>query len=125
MKEEREQRKEEKKRVEKRENQQRNHINKAFEKIPRFDGTNPSYCFDWLEQTEALVNEHEGRIYREELLLNCSTSVSKTIHVLHQGATNQQLKDAVLCNHSNLRTVSQCFQCLPTAAPNTCQCQKM
>ena len=84
------------------------HINKAFEKIPRFDGTNPSYCFDWLEQTEALVNEHDGRIYREELLLNCGTSVSKTIHALHQGATNQQIKDAVLHNHSNLRTVSQC-----------------
>ena len=61
-----------------------------------------------MEQTEALVNEHQGRIYREELLLNCGTSVSKTIHALHQGATNQQIKDAVLCNHSNLRTVSQC-----------------
>ena len=59
-------------------------------------------------QTEALVHEHEGRIYREELLLNCGTSVSKTIHALHQGDTNQQIKDAVLHNHSNLRTVSQC-----------------
>ena len=79
----------------------------AFEKIPRFDGTNPSYCFDWLEQTEALVNEHQGRIYREELLLNCGTSLSKMIHALPQGATNQNIKDAVLRNHSNLRTVSQ------------------
>ena len=108
MKEEREQRKEEQKRVEKQENQQQNWINKAFEKIARFDGTNPSYYFDWLEQTEALVNEHKGRIYREELLLNCGTSVSKTIHALPQEATNQQIKDTVLCNHSNLRTVSQC-----------------
>ena len=91
--------------MEKRENQQRSRINKAFEKIPRFDGTNPSYCFDWLEQTEALVNEHHGRIYREELLLNCGTSVSKTIHTLPQGVTNQIIKDAVLRNHSNLRTV--------------------
>ena len=93
--------------MEKHENQQRSRINKAFEKIPRFDGTNPSYCFDWLEQTEALVNEHHGRIYREELLLNCGTSVSKMIHVLPQGATNQNIKDAVLRNHSNLRTMSQ------------------
>ena len=100
--------KEEWKRVEKQENQQCTRINKAFEKIPRFDGTNPNYCFDWLEQTEALVNEHQGRIYREELLLNCGTSVSKTIHALPQGATNQHIKDAVLHNHSNLRTVSQC-----------------
>ena len=107
MKEEREQRKEDRKRLEKCENQQRSRINKAFEKIPRFDGTNPSCCFDWLEQTEALANEHQGRIYREELLLNCGTSMSKTIHTLPQGATNQHIKDAVLRNHSNLRTVSQ------------------
>ena len=93
--------------MQKRENQQRSRINKAFKKIPRFDGTNPSYCFDWLEQTEALVNEHHRQIYREELLLNCGTSVSKTIHALPQGATNQCIKDAVLRNHSNLRTVSQ------------------
>ena len=93
--------------MEKHENQQRSRINKAFKKIPRFDGTNPSYCFDWLEQTEALVNECHGRIYREELLLNCGTSMSKTIHALPQGAANQSIKDAVLRNHSNLRTVSQ------------------
>ena len=93
--------------MEKRENQQRSRINKAFKKIPRFDGTNPSYCFDWLEQTEALVNEHHGQIYQEELLLNCGTSMSKMIHVLPQGAANQSIKDAVLRNHSNFRTVSQ------------------
>ena len=107
MKEEWEQKKEEWKRLEKRENQQCTHINKALEKIPRFNGTNPGYCFDWLEQTEALVNEHQGRVYREELLLNCGTSVAKTIHSLPQEATNQQVKDTVLQNHSNLRTVSQ------------------
>ena len=93
--------------MEKCEHQQRSRINKAFKKIPRFDGTNPSYYFDWLEQTEALVNKHHGQIYQEELLLNCGTSVSKTIHALPQGATNQSIKDAVLRNHSNLRTVSQ------------------
>ena len=95
-------------RLEKWENQQCTRINKAFEKIPRFDGTNTSYCFDWLQQTEALVNEHQGRVYREELLLNCGTSVAKTIHTLPQQATNQQIRDAILQNHSNLRTVSQC-----------------
>ena len=93
--------------MEKHKNQQRSRINKAFENFPRYDGTNPSYCFDWLEQTEALVNEHQGWIYREELLLNCGTSVSKMIHTQLQGAANQIIKDAVLRNHSNLRTVSQ------------------
>ena len=85
----------------------KSHLHKDFEKIPRFDGTNPSYCFDWLEQTKALVNKQQGRIYREELLLNCGTSMSKTIHTLPQEATNQHIKDAVLQNHSNLRIVSQ------------------
>ena len=33
--------------------------------------------------------------------------MSKTIHALSQGATNQHIKDTVLRNHSNLRTVSQ------------------
>ena len=53
------------------------------------------------------MNEHHEQIYREELLLNCGTSVSKMIHALPQGAANQSIKDAVLRNHSNLRTVSQ------------------
>ena len=107
MKAEKEQRKEDRKQVEKHENQQRSRINKAFKKITRFDGTNPSYCFNWLEQTEALVNEHHRWIYREELLLNCGSIMSKTIHTLLQEATNQSIKDAVLRNHSNLRTVLQ------------------
>ena len=107
MKKEREQRKEERKQAEKCTNEQRSRVNKAFKKIPRFDSTNPSYCFDWLEQTEALINEHQRRIYREELLCNCGTSVSKTIHALPQGAMNQHIKDTVLQNHSNLRMVSQ------------------
>ena len=33
--------------------------------------------------------------------------MSETIHALPQGATNQHIKDAVLRNHSNLRTMSQ------------------
>ena len=33
--------------------------------------------------------------------------MSKMIHTLPQGATNQNIKDAVLRNHSNLRTVLQ------------------
>ena len=57
--------------------------------IPRFDGSAPHYCFDWLEQTEALSNQYPDRNYREELLFNCGDSVSKTIHAVPAGATNQ------------------------------------
>ena len=60
MKEEREQKKEEQKRLEKRENQQCTHINKAFEKIPRFDGTNPSYALiGWNRQKHWSMNTKE------------------------------------------------------------------
>ena len=107
MKEEHEQRKEERKKAVKKEMQQRNRVNKSFKKIPRFDGSAPHYCFDWLEQTEALSNRYPDRNYKEELLFNCGDSVSKTIHAVPEGATNQQIKDAVLRNHSNLRTLSQ------------------
>ena len=107
MKEEHEQRKEERKKAEKKETQQCNRVNKSFEKIPRFNGSTPHYCFDWLEQTEALSNRYPDRNYKKELLFNCGDSVSKTIHAIPEGATNQQIKDAVLCNHSNLRTLSQ------------------
>ena len=74
--------------MEKCENQQRSKINKAFEKIFRFDDTNPSYCFNWLEQTEALVNKHQGRIYREELLLNCGTCPRPSTHCHKELLTN-------------------------------------
>ena len=106
MKEECEQWKEACKKIEKKEMQHRNRVNKSFEKIPRFDGTNPAYCFDWLTQIEALVNDNEGRNYREELLFNCGISVTKTIQAVPQEATHQEIKDAVLHNHSDLRTPS-------------------
>ena len=107
MKEEDEQRKEERKKAEKKETQQCNRVNKSFKKIPRFDGSTPHYCFDWLEQTEALSNWYPDRNHKGELLFNCGDSVSKTIHAVPAGATNQQIKDAVLHNHSNLCTLSQ------------------
>ena len=105
------------KQMEKCENQQRSKINKAFEKIPRFDGTNPSYCFDWLEQTEALVNEHHGQIYREELLLNCGTSMSKTIHALPQGVTNQIIKDGSAEEPLKSQDCITEIKCIPATAP--------
>ena len=77
MKEEREQRKEDRKQVEKHENQQRSRINKAFEKIPRFDGTNPNYCFNWLEQTEH--SGQEGSVATGSLGGTSHTSATSTL----------------------------------------------
>ena len=81
-----------------------NRVNKSFEKIPRFNGTNPAYCFDWLTQIEALVNDNKGRNNREELLFNCGISVIKTIQAIPQRTSHQEIKDAVLHNHLDLRT---------------------
>ena len=100
IKEECEQWKEARKKEEKKEIQHHNRVNKSFEKIPRFDGTNPG----WLTQVEALVNDNKGRNYREELLFNCGISVTKMIQAVPQGASHQEIKDAVLRNHLDLRT---------------------
>ena len=54
--------------------------------------------------------------------------MSKTIHTLPQGVTNQIIKDAVLRNHSNLRTVSQrsnAYQQLHQKPDEALQCYNM
>ena len=91
---------------EKREANQRACINKAFEKIECFDGLNPNKCLPWLEQIHAMSN-HYNRDYHEDLLLNSGGSITKTIHNIDVNATSEQIKDIVLCNHSNLKTPSQ------------------
>ena len=53
-----------------------------------------------------MMNNYD-RDYCEELLLNSSGSVTKTIHNIDVDATPEQIKDIVLCNHSNLKTPSQ------------------
>ena len=48
-------------------NQQRSRINKAFEKIPRFDGTNPSYSFDWLEGRKDLQRRVAAQLWDQRV----------------------------------------------------------
>ena len=62
--EEREKCKEEWEKWEKREANQRVCINKAFEKIECFDGSNPNRCLPWLEQVHATSNNY-NRDYHE------------------------------------------------------------
>ena len=104
--EEREKCKEECEKWEKREANQRVHINKAFEKIERFDGSNSNRCLSWLEQIHAMSNNY-NRDYHEKLLLNSGGSITKTIHNIAVNATAEQIKDIILRNHSNLKTSSQ------------------
>ena len=74
--------------------------------MEHFDGSNPNRCLPWLEQIHTMMNNYD-RDYREELLLNRGGSVTKTIHNIDVDATHEQIKDIVLCNHSNLKTPSQ------------------
>ena len=103
---EREKHEEECEKWEKREANQRACINKAFKKIECFDGSNPNRCFPWLKQIHAMSNNY-NRDYHEELLLNSGGSITKTIHNIDVDASAEQLKDIILCNHSNLKTPSQ------------------
>ena len=81
-------------------------INKAFEKIECFAGSDPNRCLPWLEQVHSLSNNYD-RDNHEELLLNSGGSVQKTIHSIDPDATPEQIKDIVLCSHSNLKIPSQ------------------
>ena len=60
----------------------------------------------WLEQIHTMSNNY-NRDYHEELLLNSGGSITKTIHNIAVDATAEQIKDTILCNHSNLKTPSQ------------------
>ena len=106
---EREERKkcrEECEKCEKREANQRACINKAFEKIEHFDGSNPNRCLPWLEQIHMMSNNY-NRDYHEELLLNSGGSITKKIQNININTSPEQIKDIVLHNHSNLKTHSQ------------------
>ena len=52
-------------------NNNRNRINKAFEKINRFDGSNPDQCLPWMEEIFTMACKHR-RNPKEELLYNSS-----------------------------------------------------
>ena len=53
------------------------------------------------------MSNHYNRDYCEELFLNNRGSITKAIHNIDVHATPEQIKDIVLCNHSNLKAPSQ------------------
>ena len=89
-------------------NNNRNRINKAFKKINRFDGSNPDQCLPWMEEIFAMACNHR-RNAREELLYNSGGSIQKTLYSLSPEATEDEICDLLLRNHSNLKTLSQCI----------------
>ena len=89
-------------------NNNRNRINKVFEKINRFDGSNPDHCLPWMEEIFTMVHNHKTNA-REELLYNSGGSIQKTLYSLSPEATEDKIHDLLLQNHSNLKTSSQCI----------------
>ena len=89
-------------------NNNRNRINKAFEKVNRFDGSYPDQCLPWMEEIFTMAHNHK-RNAREELLYNSGGSIQKTLYSLSPEATEDEIRDLLLQNHSNLKTSSQCI----------------
>ena len=94
--------KEERKKKFRDDNNKRNKINKAFKKVNRFDGSNPDQCLPWMEEIFAMAHYHK-RNAREELLYNSDGSVQKTLYSLSPEATEDEIQDLLLQNHSNLK----------------------
>ena len=86
----------------------RNRINKAFEKVNRFDGSNPDQCLPWMEKIFAMAHNHK-RNAREELFYNSGGSIQKMLYSLSPETTGDEIHDLLLQNHSNLKTSSQCI----------------
>ena len=84
----------------------RNRINKVFEKINRFDGSNPDQCLPWMEEIFTMARTHK-RNTRNELIYNSGGSVQKTLYSLPSDASEDKNHDLLLCNHSNRKTSSQ------------------
>ena len=80
-----------------------NRINKAFEKVNRFDGSNPDECLPWMEEIFTMACNHK-RNAREELLYNSDGSIQKTLYSLSSEATEDKILVILLQNHSDLKT---------------------
>ena len=89
-----------------RDDNNRNRINKTFEKVNRFDGSNPDQCLPWMEEIFTMAHNHK-RNAREEMLYNSGGSIQKTLYFLSPEATEDKIHDLLLQNHSNLKTLSQ------------------
>ena len=100
--------KEERKKKYRDEANDRNRINKAFEKINRFDRSNPDQCLPWMEEIFAMACTHKRNTWNE-LIYNSGGSVQKTLYSLPSGASEDEICDLLLHNHSNLKTSAQCI----------------
>ena len=77
-------------------------LDKQFDKIKIFDGSNPSECHPWLEEVHALCTQ-TGRPFREMLLLCTGQAVRAFITDMSPDATDDQIKNDLITGYSDLQ----------------------
>ena len=70
-------------------------LDKQFDKIKIFDGSNPAECHPWLEEVHALCTQ-TGRPFREMLLLCAGQTVRDFITDMSPDATDDQIKNDLI-----------------------------
>ena len=77
-------------------------LDKQFDKIKIFDGSDPSACHPWLEEVHALCTQ-TGRSFREMLLLCIEQAVHTFITDMSPDATDDQIKHDLITGYSDLQ----------------------
>ena len=77
-------------------------LDKQFDKIKIFDGSNPAECHPWLEEVHALCSQ-TGRPFKEMLLLCAGQAVRNFILDMAPDATDEQMKNDLITGYSDLQ----------------------
>ena len=77
-------------------------LDKQFNKIKIFDGSNPAVCHPWLEEVHALCTQ-TGRPFKEMLLLCAGQAVRDFILDMAPNATDEQIKNDLITGYSDLQ----------------------
>ena len=77
-------------------------LDKQFDKIKIFDGSNPAECHPWLEEVHALCTQ-TGRPFKEMLLLCAGQAAQDFIIDMAPNATDEQIKNDLITGYSDLQ----------------------
>ena len=77
-------------------------LDKQFDKIKIFDGSNPAECHPWLEEVHALCSQ-TGRPFKEMLLLCAGQTVRDFILDMAPDTTDEQIKNDLITGYSDLQ----------------------
>ena len=77
-------------------------LDKQFDKIKIFDGSNPAEYHPWLEEVHALCSQ-TGRPFKEMLLLCAGQAVRDFILDMAPDATDEQIKNDLITGYSDLQ----------------------